>query len=146
MTRKWLPNFSELIDRLSIHQLKEIFISEHKDKYARDMDLIIHDLNEIIEEKEIKLTGEMIQAIIVIAQINTHIWYNESNVRKDKDQNLNLLKLTHGINGIRTSVGNKLLGMIGDIDKLDWKTDCLAAEFKEWQISMLNKKEKDKNE
>ena len=32
MSRKYLPTLSELIDRLSIVQLKEVFITEHKDK------------------------------------------------------------------------------------------------------------------
>lgn len=146
MNRKWLPNLSELIDRLSIHQLKEIFIPEQKDKYSRDMDWIANDINEIIKEKDIELTGEMIRAIIVIAQMNTHIWYNESKARSGKDQDVNLLKLTHGINGIRNRAGNKILEMIGEIDKLDWKTDCLAAEFKDWEISFLKNKEKNRDD
>ena len=33
--RKYLPTLSELIDRLSIVQLKEVFITEHKEEYAR---------------------------------------------------------------------------------------------------------------
>ena len=32
--RKYLPTLSELIDRLSIAQLKEVFIPEHKEFYA----------------------------------------------------------------------------------------------------------------
>jgi hypothetical protein len=32
--RKYLPTLSELIDRLSIVQLKEVFISEHKGEPA----------------------------------------------------------------------------------------------------------------
>ena len=31
--RKYLPTLSELIDRLSIAQLKEVFISKHKEEY-----------------------------------------------------------------------------------------------------------------
>ena len=35
--RKWLPTLGELVDRLSIHQLKEIFISENKENYAKEI-------------------------------------------------------------------------------------------------------------
>ena len=35
--RQWLPTLGELIDRLSIHQLKEIFIPENKDNYAKEI-------------------------------------------------------------------------------------------------------------
>ena len=45
MTRKYLPTLSELIDRLSIVQLKEVFISEHKEEYAKEIADIAHDIN-----------------------------------------------------------------------------------------------------
>ena len=135
--RKYLPTLSELIDRLSIAQLKEVFIPEHKDKYAREMKDIENDINIIIKEKDIKLTAKMIRSIIVMAQMNEHIWYNESKARSGEDQDASLLKLTHGINGIRNSAGNYLLEQIGDSDRKDWKIDCLAAEFKDWEISLL---------
>ena len=37
MNRKYLPTLSELIDRLSIVQLKEVFILEHKNEYSKEM-------------------------------------------------------------------------------------------------------------
>ena len=37
MKRKWLPTLGELIDRLSIHQLKEVFITENKKNYASEI-------------------------------------------------------------------------------------------------------------
>ena len=40
--RKFLPTLGELIDRLSIHQLKEVFIPENKDNYAQEMHDIVH--------------------------------------------------------------------------------------------------------
>ena len=140
MERKWLPHIAELIDRLSIHQLKEIFIPDCKEKYAKEMQDIIHDINTLITESDIKLTGELVAAIIVVSQMNAHIWYNESKVRSGESQDLNLLRLTHGINGIRNSAQNYILELIGDIDRKDWKTDCLAEDFKDWEISLFNEK------
>lgn len=134
--RKWLPNFSELIDRLSIHQLKEVFITEHKDKYRSEMSHIIHDLDQIIRSGDILLTGELIRLVIIVAQINAHIWYNESKARKGEDQDLQLLKLTHGLNGIRNKAGNRLLELSNDSERKDYKTDCLAAEDSQWEISL----------
>ena len=79
MTRKYLPTLAELIDRLAIIQLKEVFITEHKDEYAQEISEITHDIEEILNEDNIRLTG--------------------------KD-------------------GRK-----------DYKIDCIAAEFKDWEIS-----------
>ncbi len=139
--RKWLPLFSELIDRLSIHQLKEVFLPEHKDKYALEMRMIEHDLSLLIREKRIKLTGEMVRAIIVIAQMNVHIWYNESKARLGKNNDQSLLRLTHGLNGIRNRASNYILEMIGEKERGDYKIDCLASEFKDWEVSLENGKD-----
>ena len=35
--RKYLPTLSELVDRLSIAQLKEVFITDHKEEYAQEI-------------------------------------------------------------------------------------------------------------
>ncbi|MHA2279442.1 MAG: hypothetical protein ACXAC5_00925 [Promethearchaeota archaeon] len=134
MKRKYLPSLVELVDRLSIHQLKEVFIPEHKDKYQREMRDIMDDMNLIIKEDKIELSAELIRAVVVIAQINEHIWYNESKVRSGESQDLGLLKLTHGLNGIRNRTMNYFLSLIGDEGRRDWKTDCLAAEFSDWEI------------
>ena len=39
--RKYLPTLAELIDRLSIAQLKEVFIPKHKSEYAKEIKDII---------------------------------------------------------------------------------------------------------
>ena len=91
-SRKYLPTFSELIDRLSIAQLKEVFIPEHKTEYAEEISDIIHDINLIID-----------------------------------------LELTHGLNGIRNTSKNKIQEVVGG--RKDYKIDCLAADFKDWEIS-----------
>ena len=130
--RKYLPTLSELIDRLSIAQLKEVFITEHKDEYADEINDIIHDINLELSEKSGILKGEDIRAIVVLAQMNLHIWHNESNYRKGiKDGNN--LELTHGLNGIRNTAKNKIQESVGG--RKDYKIDCLAAEFKDWEGS-----------
>lgn len=139
MKRKWLPTLGELIDRMSIHQLKEIFIAEYKEKFRSEMNDIAHDIDIFIQEKNIKMSGELIRCIIALAQINEHIWYNESWARRGESQNLELLRLTHGLNGIRNRLMNKIMCMTGQSDKLDPKTDCLAAEFKDWEMGILEK-------
>jgi hypothetical protein len=130
--RKYLPTLSELIDRLSIVQLKEVFIPEHKTEYAQEIQDIIHDIQQHINENKSEITAETIRAIVVLSQMNLHIWHNESNYRKGiKDGNN--LELTHGINGIRNTAKNKIQEIVGG--RKDYKIDCLAAEFKDWEIS-----------
>jgi hypothetical protein len=132
MTRKYLPTLSELIDRLSIAQLKEVFITEHKEEYSKEISDIVHDIQTILDDENSKITAETIRAIVVLSQMNLHIWHNESNYRKGiKDGNN--LELTHGLNGIRNTSKNKIQEIVGG--RKDYKIDCLAADFKDWEIS-----------
>ena len=133
--RKYLPTVSELIDRLSIIQLKEVFITEHKEEYAQEIKDIVHDLNKLGLEKEYDYSnlGELIRAVVVLSQMNLHIWHNETKYRAGKgDGNLGL---THGLNGIRNTAKNKIQDTLGDGDRKDYKIDCIAAEFKDWDVS-----------
>ena len=129
--RKYLPTISELIDRLSIAQLKEVFISEHKEEYAQEIKDIVEDLDELMFWE--KPTGEMIRAIVVLAQMNLHIWHNENQYRMGEgDGNLGL---THGLNGIRNTAKNKIQENLVEGGRKDYKVDCIAAEFEDWEVS-----------
>tara|TARA_R110000824_G_scaffold41748_2_gene123894 strand:+ start:299 stop:715 length:417 start_codon:yes stop_codon:yes gene_type:complete len=130
--RKYLPTLSELIDRLSIVQLKEVFIPEHKKEYAQEISDIVYDIGLTLKENDVILTAEVVRSIVVLSQMNLHIWHNESNYRKGiKDGNN--LELTHGLNGIRNTSKNKIQEVVGG--RKDYKVDCIAAEFKDWEIS-----------
>jgi len=130
--RRFLPTISELLDRLSIVQLKEVKIPEHKIEYAQEIADIIHDIQLILNQSDVIMTAEMLRAIIVCAQMNTHIWYNESNVRSGVAAP-SMLALTHGLNGIRNTSKNKIQEVFGG--RKDYKIDCIAADFKDWEIS-----------
>lgn len=131
--RKYLPTLSELIDRLSIAQLKEVFIKEHKKEYSQEIKDIVHDIQMLMNEESAEpINAETIRAIVVLSQMNLHIWHNESNYRKGIKEGNNL-ELTHGLNGIRNTAKNKIQEISGG--RKDYKIDCLAADFKDWEIS-----------
>ena len=130
--RKYLPTLAELIDRLSISQLKEVFITEHKDEYSQEIRDIQYDIQLFLSEHPDVINAETIRAIVVLAQTNLHIWHNESNYRKGIKEGNNL-ELTHGLNGVRNTAKNKIQEVVGG--RKDYKLDCLAAEFQNWGIS-----------
>lgn len=130
--RRYLPTLSELLDRLSIVQLKEAFIPEHKEEYAKEIKDIIYDIDIILKENNINISAKILRAIIVVAQANTHIWYNESRARQG-DRKGNDLLYTHTINGVRARGKDKIQELING--RKDFKFDCLAAEFSQWEPS-----------
>ena len=129
--RKYLPTLGELIDRLTIVQLKEVKIPEHKEQYQKEIKDIVHDITEILTTtKQLKIDGDFIRAIIVLSQMNTHIWYNED-IRSGENVANDLL-LTHGLNGIRNTqrIKYKKLMVVEKITK-----SIVLSEFKDWEIS-----------
>jgi len=127
MTRVYLPTAPELIDRLSIVQLKSIFISERKADYDAEIALIEQDINTILAEKDYRLTAQDVRAIIVLAISNRYIWENESKARAGGSEQDALLKTTHSINGVRATAKNRLANAINE--RLDYKVDALSADL-----------------
>jgi hypothetical protein len=126
--RKYLPTLSELIDRLAITQLKEVFISEHREEYSQEIALIMHDIDMMVASGQMTVNADLIRAIIVLSQMNLHIWHNESNYRKGiKDGND--LELTHGLNSIRNNAKNRIQSVVGG--RKDYKLDNVKA-FPAW--------------
>ena len=132
MLRKYLPTLGELIDRLSIIQIKELKIPNHKEEYSQEIQDIVHDINQIIKDGDFELDGEFVRAIVVLSQMNLHIWVNEDNARSGDNQG-NQLMLTHGLNGIRNTAKNKIQERVGG--RKDYKIDCIADEFSDWEVS-----------
>ena len=125
--RKYLPTFAELIDRLMIVTLKSIKIHENKDEYEKEAHEIMHDLDLIIKEHKIKLTAQMIRAILVVSWANETIWANESKAREGGTGQDQLLKFTHSINGVRNNAKNVISNEVGE--RKDLKLDCIAADI-----------------
>ncbi len=134
--RKYLPSLGELIDRLSIDQIKEVLVPEAKQQYADEIKAIMHDIDSILNIGMSPVcsgsTAKFIRAVIVLAQMNLHIWHNEAKYRAEGADGANL-GLTHGINGIRVAAKNAINSQLGG--PIDRKVDCLAADFKDWEVS-----------
>lgn len=135
--RAYLPTFADLVDRLTIVQLKAIFIPERRDEYAAEMKLILHDIDLILGGATGGIiTAREVRAICVLMLTNRFIWENESKARAGGSDQDHLLKLTHSINGVRNTAKNELAAVDGG--RRDFKIDCLAAdlppEFGDWRV------------
>ena len=127
MRMKYQQTFAELCDRLSIVTLKSVKIAENKENYEKEAIDIMHDLNVLIHQKNLKLTGNIVRALLVLSFCNETIWSNESKARQGGTEQDKLLKFTHSVNGIRNLAKNVISNEIGE--RQDLKLDCLAAEL-----------------
>lgn len=138
--RKYLPELPELIDRLSIVQMKEIFIPHARAEHVKERGDIMHDIDLALKSRPM-LNAAEIRAILVLMLANRFIWENESSIRdqssaEDDTMKLKRLRATHSINGVRSKAKNVLAEAMGG--RKDHKIDCLAAdlieEFGNWEV------------
>lgn len=134
--RQYLPPLAELVDSLTIAQIKEVMIPEHKESLAQEMEKIAHDIDLIIEERGLKLSARLIRIIIAIAQMNLHIWHNKDKMQNDSEKYMDLLKLSHQLNGIRNQMKNILLEGAGDKEKSARRTNYNTDGLEGWDISI----------
>lgn len=134
--RKYLPTLADLVDRLTIVQLKSVFIPDHRAEYLEERALIEYDIDLILAGLDRRIGAKEIHAIIVIMLANRFIWENESKARAGGNEQDKLLKITHSINGVRATAKNQLSELVGG--RKDYKIDALAAdlppEFGNWNV------------
>ncbi len=137
--RKYLPTLSDLVDRLSIVQMKMIFLPDKRSEYVKERELILHDIDLILNDTN-ALNAKSVLAILIIQLSNRCIWESESKARAGCNEQDKLLKMTHSINGIRNTAKNILAEEVGG--RRDYKIDALAAdlppEYGHWNIFDFN--------
>jgi len=134
-SRQFLPSLSELIDRLTVTQVKLNLLVENSEDFSSEVTKLINDINLIVNEKKIEISGELIRAIVMISQINLHIWRNKDLMQQNlenESEYLSYLKKAHQMNGVRNLLKNYILGLEGisdasqlrsnfEVDGLEWK-------------------------
>jgi len=135
--RKFLPPFAELIDRLTVDQIKEVLIPSQAKAAAGEMGKICHDVDLLIQKRDLKLTSRLLRMVVVIAQLNVHIWNNKDRMQQEPEKYLDLLKLSHQLNGLRNQIKNMLLEEAGDHEKSARRTNFNTDGLEGWEISLL---------
>jgi hypothetical protein len=137
--RRYLPTLADLIDRMQIVQMKMIFITDRRAEYAAERDLLLHDIGVVMAGRP--LTSRAVWAISVLQLANRFIWENETRIRDGSSDEpdavqLQRLKATHAINGVRNTAKNVISAEFGG--RQDYKIDSMAAElpagFGQWNI------------
>ena len=124
--RAFVPPLSELIDHMTISQIKAVLMPKHQKEFNEEINLLCHDIDKIIKENDIKFDARFIRAIIIISQMNMHIWQNKDKMQENLDDEktyLDLLKLAHQLNGFRNLMKNLILEYEGNMNKANEKSN-----------------------
>ena len=136
--REFQLALAELIDRMTITQIKSTLLETNSQDLVNEMQKLRKDVSAIIDEKNLKVDGTFVQSIIILAQMNLHIWHNKDEMQENIDQEetyLKLLKSAHQLNGYRNEMKNNILKIEGSTDesqiRSNFETDGL-------DINLLN--------
>lgn len=127
----------ELIDKLTILQIKEIKLQKPKNNFKVEIKKIIKDINAYLKGK---INIKLINYIIILSQINLYIWdlreeiYIKNKIDKKK------LKLSHQLNAIRNIAKNKISKNLLNLNdkSTDHRTNVDLEDLKNWNFSALN--------
>lgn len=134
--RQFLPSFPELIDRLTIDQIKEVLLPEARGGVADEIRRLENDIDLMAGTLDLKASARLLRKIIVLAQVNLHIWYNKDQMQAQPDRYAELLTMAHQLNGIRNRIKNSLLDEAGDRDRAARHTNVETDGLEGWDISI----------
>ena len=136
-SRQFVLPLSELIDRLTINHIKLVKTNVENSGYIDEINKISSDMDKLIVSNNMSLNAKIIRMIIILSQINLHIWNNKDEMQLNLDNEkeyMKFLKLSHQLNGIRNKIRNILLDEEGISDighvRSNFETDGLDWDFK----------------
>lgn len=129
---------SEIIDAMTINQIKEVRRLQSRSSYTDRLNEIEADLEECFGEGMETCDAELIRLIIALAQMNFHIWRTKEIMQKSSKDFENSMALAHQLNGLRNQLKNRILdkwsGLRTSVGKSNVDTDGLLG----WDLSILS--------
>jgi hypothetical protein len=138
------PSLSELIDRLSVDQIKEVLVSHGRGSFNDDIQRIEAELDTIFSHMDHPVvTSRFIRLVIALSQINLHIWKEKECMMNDRSGFEMHLKLSHQLNGLRNQLKNELLEETGIRERSLAKTNTNTEDLEGWTLSVLRREKPD---
>ena len=135
--RQIRPSVAELIDRLTIDQVKQVFDREGTASVSDEMASIESDLDYLLPNGLGVDDSTFVRLIVALAQINLQIWFAKDAMQTKPDSRLGSMKSAHQLNGVRNRIKNRILALeqrdLQDAGKSNVETDGLDI----WEISVL---------
>ena len=133
---------AELIDSLTIAQIKEVLLSADKDAESGTAEIspirqLTHDIDILMQEKQVKLTGRMVRLIMLLAQLNLSVWNYKDAMQRQPDEYDSLLERAQELNGLRNHTINLLMEGFGENEPCHTKATFLDYSGGKWYSDIL---------
>jgi len=135
--RQYLPSMAELLDRMTVNTIKMAKLPNQK-LVKSEIHMLLSDLELLIEERNVTLTSNLLCSVIILAQINLHIWNAKKQLEEAvPEQYADVLKYSHQLNGFRNRIKNYLLEMLQDTERgAQWSNDSVDG-LEDWIGGLL---------
>ncbi len=131
---RFVPGLGDLIDRLSVDQLKEAFHASMRTSIRSEIADLEHDIDVWAELSQIKLSGRNVRTIIVLAQINYEIWMCKERMEAEAQHYDKWLRRAHQLNGIRNRMKNLLLVEVQRETRQCPASNLSVDDLEDWNI------------
>jgi hypothetical protein len=133
---RFVPGLGDLIDRLTVDQLKEAFHESLRTSVRTEIADLEHDIDGWADQHQIKLSGRNARIIIVLAQINYEIWMCKERMQAEPKRYDRWLKRAHQLNGLRNRMKNLLLAEVQAGTRLCRASNVSVDDLKDWNIQL----------
>lgn len=130
-------NISELIDLLSNLQIKETKFL--KSSYTKELKKVLDDIDLILKNKKIKVSGKILRKIIFIGMSNLLVWEYKDNMLTDKKNYNNILKKALRLNSIRNNTTNSLMKDFNEFNLTKKRITEFTKKDLKWVSFLKNK-------
>jgi hypothetical protein len=131
---------ADLIDKLTVDHIKQFKFKKFEGDLENNIKNILEDIEVVLKEKNILLDYKIIRPLIILAQVNLHIWNLKDKMEKDDKNYDNLLKLAHQLNGTRNKIKNELLKIFKEDGFSNQRSNFSTDGLEDWSVNELLKK------
>tara|TARA_B100000586_G_C19901049_1_gene339149 strand:- start:147 stop:584 length:438 start_codon:yes stop_codon:yes gene_type:complete len=138
--RKVKYNLSDLIDKISIDQIKQINFENKSQLYEKSISDLIDEIDQSLKnnKKKYKLDATIIRIVIALSQINLFIWFLRDELKTETINFNQQMKLSHQLNSLRNNLKNMLLNKLNEPSNSLGKTNIDKEDLKGWHYSILD--------
>ena len=138
MTKKIKYKFADLVDKLSVLQLKQIENTNQIIKFEKTINLLLKEINfTYLNKKNLYVDSKFIRLLVILTQINTYIWLIRDEIANSNKSNKNM-KISHQLNALRNIAKNELTLILSNKDKSAIRTNTNKEDLKGWVFSLIN--------
>ena len=137
--RAYAFTLTDLVDRLTIAQIKEtLFDGPKRDTFTEDLAKTAEDIDSQLADGEVRMTGRMALAVMLMAQCNLHVWKNKDRITAEPENYHILLERAQELNGIRNHVRNVMMAEFGESHPAVERATFLEFSEDRWYRPILD--------